>query len=113
MIKGVVMSINGFNINILKEKLLSNDYFKVDQVFIRGSYSNGNYSYKSDLDLLIISDDFTAIDIMKRKEFVRSIFEDIFAIKIDAICLTKYEYCLVRMDEEKNIGYDEMVEVIL
>ena len=50
---------------------------------------------------------------MKRKEFVRRIFESILSLEIDSICLTKYEYVLVIVNEEKDIRCDEMVEVVL
>lgn len=103
---------NGINMSILRMKLLSNDYLKVDQAFLRGSYANGSYDYKSDLDLFIISDDFASIDIMKRKDLVKSILEPILCMQIDSICLTKHEYELVIMDKQKNIRYDEMVEII-
>ncbi|NFQ67417.1 nucleotidyltransferase domain-containing protein [Clostridium sporogenes] len=106
------MRTNGTYMDILKIKLLSNDYLNIDKAFIRGSYANGNYNYKSDLDLLIISDDFIGIDMMKRKQLVKNIFEPILCMKIDSICLTKYEYGLIVMNKEKDIRYDEMVEVI-
>lgn len=107
------MSINGINMDTLRRTLLINDYFKIGQAYVRGSYANGNYNDTSDLDLLIISDDFIGIDMMKRKKFVKNIFESILSMKIDSICLTQYEYELAMVNKEKNIRYDEMVEIIL
>lgn len=107
------MILGEFDIQLLRRVLLNNSYFKVQKAYIRGSYANNNYNSESDLDLLIISNDFIGIDILKRKGIIKTVLKDILKLKIDSICLTEYEYKLVRMNKEKIIRYDEMVEIVI
>jgi len=58
------------------------DYFEIEELILFGSKSEG-----SDIDILIISDDFYQISISKRKELVKNIDNN-----YDPICMTKNEY---------------------
>jgi|GEM_PF-2040933 len=106
------MNLGEINMKLL-QKILSDSYIKVDKAYIRGSYANNKFNSNSDLDLLIVSSDFIGIDILKRKEIIKILLKDVIKLKIDSICLTEHEYELVRVDKEKIIKYDEMVEIIV
>ncbi len=61
--------------NIMKE-------FRIDELFLFG-----NDSVQSDIDILIISDDFANISVTKRKMLIKK-----NSLKLDPICLTPKEF---------------------
>jgi predicted nucleotidyltransferase len=56
--------------------------FRINELFLFG-----NVSVQSDLDILIVSDDFTNISISKRKMLIKK-----SSHKLDPICLTPIEF---------------------
>jgi predicted nucleotidyltransferase len=73
---------------------------KIDKIIQYGNMSKG----ASDIDLLVISDDFNDIFIQKRRDFAK---DRIIADKItDVICLTKKEHMLYK--SEKNPYYENI-----
>ena len=60
--------------NIIEEylKLLKKNNFKIQRVFLFGSYARGNYNEWSDIDLAIVSDNFEGVRI-KDKDKTRKI----------------------------------------
>lgn len=69
---------------------LLEEYLKVEALFIMGSYANGSQCNNSDLDLLLISEDFKGIPQFKRKLLVNNIVNS--PTKVDPICLTINEF---------------------
>lgn len=67
----------------------SQSFFKIDRIFFRGSILDNTQTSKSDVDILVVSDFFDKISIIKRKEIVSILFEK---YPIDSICLTKSEF---------------------
>jgi hypothetical protein len=75
---------------------------KVDQVIIFGSYLEGNVSQDSDIDVLVISDDFKKMNADQRLEVLYDAAEDIEP-EIDAWGFTQEE--LKRAGELTTLGY--------
>lgn len=76
----------------VKNILYSNPYFICDDIELRGSFAfNSNHS-DSDLDIIIISNDFSGIDLKTRKLLVEKALIGFFDIKVDPICITKIEH---------------------
>jgi len=97
--------------NNLRSAILSNNYFKCKRAFIRGSFATGLQTEDSDLDLLIVSDDFYGIDVIKRKEIVKIALSDLNAV-IDPICLTDSEYNEIQIAEYEISINTQMIGVI-
>jgi predicted nucleotidyltransferase len=68
-------------------------YLDIELVIVFGSYLYGdNYNGKSDIDILVVSNDFIHILEFKRKTLVKRCLT---STKVDPICLTEFEYSLV------------------
>ena len=59
-----------------------NKEFRINKLFIFG-----NDSFQSDIDVLIVSDDFANISLTKRKMLIKK-----SSFKLDPICLTPKEF---------------------
>ena len=62
-------------INEVKSIIENNPYFRCDICFLRGSFALEKENINSDVDLLVISDDFKGIMYKKRREFISLFFE--------------------------------------
>lgn len=70
----------------IKRLLIENKYFICEKCYIRGSFARGDWDDLSDVDLLVISDDFCNITYQKRREIVcKSLSET--ELEVDPICL--------------------------
>lgn len=81
-------------IQYLKRSLFDNG-LSVDKVAIFGSYKKGNFTDQSDLDLIIVSDDFEGKDIFERSEMtMNSEINTLkkFMIPLDVLKMTHKEY---------------------
>lgn len=87
-------------INEVKSIIENNPYFRCDICFLRGSFALEKENINSDVDLLVISDDFKGIMYKKRREFIQSIMKGKIERKVDAICLDTNEY--VKLIEKKR-----------
>lgn len=56
--------------------------FRINELFLFG-----NDSFQSDIDVLIVSDDFANISLTKRKMLIKK-----SSVKLDPICLTPKEF---------------------
>ncbi len=72
-------------------RLSKNVYFVCNQCYLRGSILSDDWSYSSDVDILVVSNDFYDLTMLKRKELVENLFCDLH-INIDVICLSSGEY---------------------
>jgi len=61
------------------------------KIILYGSYASGNDHNGSDIDLVIISDDFTGKDYWERIDILAEVVYEIFA-PIEATALTKKEW---------------------
>lgn len=95
----------------LKCTLMKNDYIQCQKVYLRGSYARGEFRVESDIDLLIVSNDFKNISIKKRKEIMEKIFLDKIDITIDCVCLTEEEYKNAINQKRELLLKEIMVEV--
>jgi predicted nucleotidyltransferase len=98
-------------INNLKSILMDNDYIECKKVYLRGSYARGQYNLESDIDLLIISNDFKGISITKRKDIIQKIFLHKLENVIDCICLTEEEYNKIIMEKREILFKEIIIEV--
>ncbi|MGM7722538.1 nucleotidyltransferase domain-containing protein [Metabacillus sp. Hm71] len=89
------------------EKL--NSVFTLKEVYITGSFCKGETTECSDLDMIIISDDFQGISHFKRREIVEKYIE--LSLPIDAICLTSFEL-QVATKKSPNFFENEKLEGI-
>ena len=81
-------------VNLIKD-FFKNRNIKVDKIIIFGSYSKGNYSKDSDIDIAIISQDFDGKDIFEKTEMLKGLkwllVEDI-ALPFDIIPISLQEW---------------------
>lgn len=98
-------------INNLKCILTENHYIQYQKVYLRGSYARGEFEVESDVDLLIVSNDFKGVSIMKRKEIMKKIFLDKIDITVDCVCLTEEEYKIAINQKREILLNEVMVEV--
>jgi predicted nucleotidyltransferase len=81
-------------IQYLKNSLFENG-LSIDKIAVFGSYKKGNYTDQSDLDLIIITDDFSGKDIFERAEMtmdaeIKTLRK--FMIPLDILKMTHEEY---------------------
>ncbi|MED1608071.1 nucleotidyltransferase domain-containing protein [Cytobacillus kochii] len=98
-------------ISNLKCILIENVYIQCQKVYLRGSYARGEFEVESDVDLLIISNDFNGVSILKRKEIMGKIFLDKTDITVDCICLTEKEYNKAINQKREVLLKEILVEV--
>ncbi|OYT30634.1 MAG: nucleotidyltransferase domain-containing protein [Thermoprotei archaeon] len=92
------------------ERLISelSKKYKIKEVYLFGSYAKGVWIKTSDIDLVVVSDDFEGIDFMTRLDIInRIIWEKRIRPFIEVIPLTpkeleeKKKYSAVIMDAKK------------
>lgn len=83
--KTVLKIINQFK-DILEKKRI-----KIEKIILFGSYAKGEYSDSSDIDIIIISDDFGSMKYWERIDFLSEIIYEIFQ-PIEAFSFTKEEW---------------------
>ncbi|MBT2196199.1 nucleotidyltransferase domain-containing protein [Weizmannia coagulans] len=101
------------NTSIIKNVLKENLYFECRRAFIRGSFARGENTIKSDMDLLIVSNDFNGMAIKKRKEIVKKVFDSSMDNIIDCICLTEAEYNQIIAQKRNLLLKEVLIEVII
>ena len=94
---------------MLKNYLEKNVYFNCERCYVRGSVALGIEEKKSDIDLLVISDDFQGITYAKRKELVCKTLLKLKSV-IDAICLTNSEWLLIEKQHRERFFCEYMEE---
>ena len=83
--KSVLNIIDRFR-NILEQKKV-----KIAKIILFGSYARGNYNDSSDIDLIVISDDFTTMNYWERIDFLSGAIYEIFE-PIEALSFTSSEW---------------------
>ncbi|OIZ62586.1 hypothetical protein BLA28_19465 [Eisenbergiella tayi] len=97
----------------IKSVLEKTPYFNCDSCFLRGSFLTNEYKDISDIDLLVVSNDFKYMSYLKRQELIQRTFEKMnINIIIDAICLSKEEYAQL-IYEKRQMLKDERMEKII
>ena len=64
--------------------------FSINKVIFFGSRANDEYLKSSDIDLVIVSDDFEGIDFSKRISMIYNYWD--FKYAVDFLCYTKKEF---------------------
>jgi uncharacterized protein len=64
---------------------------KLDKIILFGSYANGTYKKSSDIDIILISDDFSSMDYWARIDFLTEAIYEIFE-PIEAFLFTPGEW---------------------
>ncbi|HLP46663.1 MAG TPA: nucleotidyltransferase domain-containing protein [Candidatus Deferrimicrobium sp.] len=82
--KSVLNIIDRFK-NILEQKV------KITKIILFGSYARGNYNDNSDIDLIVISNDFAAMNYWERIDFLSGAIYEIFE-PIEALLFTPSEW---------------------
>ena len=77
--------------NILEQKV------RISKIILFGSYARGNYNDSSDIDLIVISNDFAAMNYWERIDFLSGAIYEIFE-PIEALSFTPSEW-------EKNTSF--------
>lgn len=85
-------------------------YIYIKQLYIRGSFAGRKVNKNSDIDLLIISDNFNSTSHFIRKRLVKYMVQSVDK-EIDAICLTSKEFIDIKkrrrfINEPMEIVYD-------
>ena len=83
--KTVISVINRF------KKALEKREIKEIQIILFGSWSKGNYHEESDIDLIVLSDDFFGKSFWERTEILSSAILEVFE-PIEAIAMTFQEW---------------------
>ncbi len=86
MDKNAVLKILGEFQSILDAKGI-----KPSKVILYGSYANENYTEASDIDVVIVSDDFAGMDYWQRIEVLTEAIYEIFE-PIEAVAMTPEEW---------------------
>ncbi|MBQ3037866.1 MAG: nucleotidyltransferase domain-containing protein [Clostridia bacterium] len=95
----------------IREVLSKNLYFECEICFVRGSYTTNKQRTDSDIDLLIISNDFCGISFWKRRDLVKKAVEEA-GKEVDAICLSTDEYQQLLNQKREMIESERMVRII-
>lgn len=97
----------------IKRLLLETPYFVCNQCYLRGSYVDETSNDLSDIDLLIVSQDFCGIIFQKRRELVRKALEDTeYKLKVDVICLSEEEYFKLLMDKREMYYMERLIKIL-
>lgn len=73
------------------QKILESKGIKVSKLILYGSYANGNAREDSDIDVVVISDDFTGKGYWERIDILSDAIYQIFE-PIEAIAMTPQEW---------------------
>ncbi len=68
------------------QKILETKGIKPSKVILYGSYAKETYTETSDIDVVVISDDFTGMDYWQRIDILSEAIYEIFA-PIEAVCI--------------------------
>ncbi len=82
---------------ILKRELEREGY-RVEAVYLFGSYARGDYLQSSDVDLAVISDQFQGVPFLKRLDIVNRIVWKTNLGNVEVLPLTKKE-----VEEERSV----------
>ena len=70
---------------------IENKSIKINKIILFGSYAKGNYRGDSDIDVIVISDDFAPMNYWERIDLLSEIIYDIFE-PIEAHSFTRGEW---------------------
>jgi predicted nucleotidyltransferase len=73
------------------QKVLEKNGIKINRIILFGSYASGKQSEASDIDLVIISDDFLHKDYWQRIELLTDAIYEVFK-PIEAVAMTVKEW---------------------
>lgn len=73
------------------QKSLETKGIKATKIILYGSYAKGNYTETSDIDVVVISDDFVNMDYWERINVLSDSIYEIFAL-IEAVAMTPEEW---------------------
>ncbi len=73
------------------KKLLLEKGIKIDRMLLYGSYANGTQRADSDIDIVVISDNFNCMDYWQRLDILSDVIGDIFQ-PIEAVAMTNEEW---------------------
>ena len=73
------------------EKALELENIKPEKIILFGSYASGDYRHDSDIDLVVISDDFEDKDYWQRIDILSSAVYKVFK-PIEAVAMTQREW---------------------
>ena len=79
-------------IELFKSRIVPqlNKKYKIKKIYLFGSSVSGTFSENSDLDVILISNDFSKIPFIKRMGTILQMIE--FPIHIDFFCYTEKEF---------------------
>jgi len=58
------------NLSMLLKEALERRGFRVEEIYLFGSYARGDYLKSSDIDLVVVSDDWENVPFLKRLDIV-------------------------------------------
>lgn len=73
------------------KKLLESKAIKVDRIILYGSYASGKFREGSDIDILVISDDFKNKNYWERIDILSEVIYEVFK-PIEAVAMTLDEW---------------------
>lgn len=82
---------------------------RISRIYIVGSFARGKDESTSDLDLVIISSDFSNFGSLTRVKMVKTLMKEI-ELKIDVFCLTQIEFDSIEK-EAPSLYYKPRFEV--
>lgn len=71
--------------------LIENRCFKIEKIILFGSYARGDNNKTSDIDIILISQDFVKLDYWKRIDLISEIIYEIFQ-PLDVFLYTPAEW---------------------
>lgn len=80
----------------------------VKQIFVFGSYATRTNDEYSDVDLLVVSNCFEAINGYLRRKLFSSIIDG-FQTKLDIVCLTEAEFEAFKNSDAYEKEYKELI----
>jgi uncharacterized protein len=72
-------------------KVIEDKNIKVDKLILFGSYAHGTFKEESDIDILVISDDFADKDFWQRIDILSDAIYEVFE-PIEAVAITTAEW---------------------
>jgi predicted nucleotidyltransferase len=90
------------------KKALESKGIKIDKLILFGSYASGKYREGSDIDLVVISEDFSGKDFWERIEIISDAIYEVF-MPIEAVAMTPEEWS---SKESLIVDYAKNGEVI-
>lgn len=101
-------------IDEIKNVLENTPYFHCESCFLRGSLISKKYKEVSDIDILVLSNDFKYISYLKRRELIQNAMEELNSkmISVDALCLSKEEYMQLIYEKRKMLKDERMVRIL-